>query len=186
MKDQDIVHLYWIRDERAIAETAVKYGTYCHSIAVKIVASHEDAEECVNDTYLQTWNSIPPHKPNLLSVYLGKIVRNLSFNKYKAMHAAKRGGYEIALILDELCEIVSDRESVEDQVIRQEMIRDINAFLHRLSEEKQYMFIRRYWYSDSIIEIAKQCGKTENAVSAELGRIRKKLRSDLTERGYDL
>ena len=186
MEDKEIVALYWKRDEKAISETAVKYGKYCKRIALNIVCNNEDAEECVNDTYLQTWNSIPPHKPSLLSTFLGKIVRNLSFNKYKSIHSAKRGGYEIALILDEICEIVSDKDSVEDHVIRQEMIRDINSFIQNLSEEKQYMFIRRYWYSDSIIDIAKQCEKTENNVSTVLGRIRNKLRNYLIERGYDL
>ena len=186
MEDKDIVQLYWNRDEKAISETSVKYGNFCKRIAMNIVCNHEDAEECVNDTYLQTWNSIPPHKPHLLSAFLGKIVRNLSFNKYKSIHSIKRGGYEVPLILDEICEIVSDRESVENHVIRQEMVRDINNFIQNLSEEKQYMFIRRYWYSDSIIYIANQCGRTENTTSVELGRIRKRLREYLIERGYDL
>lgn len=186
MEDKDIVGLYWDRDEKAITETSVKYGRYCKRIAMNIVCNNEDAEECVNDTYLHTWNCIPPHKPSLLSAFLGKIVRNLSFNRYKSIHSAKRGGYEVTLILDELCEIVSDNETVEDHAIRQEMIRDINSFIHDLSEEKQYMFIRRYWYSDRIIDIAKQCGRTENSVSVELCRIRNKLRDHLIERGHEL
>ncbi|MBR3666144.1 MAG: sigma-70 family RNA polymerase sigma factor [Ruminococcus sp.] len=186
MQDKEIVELYWNRDEKAIAETTVKYGKYCKSIAMNIVCENEDAEECVNDTYLQTWNSIPPHRPGLLSAFLGKIVRNLAFNKYKSIHSAKRGGYEVTLILDELCEIISDNESVEDHALRQEMIKDINSFIRTLPEEKQYMFIRRYWYSDSIMDIAKQCGRTENSISVELSRIRNKLRVYLIERGYDL
>ncbi len=186
MEDKDIVELYWNRDKKAIAETSEKYGKYCKRIAMNIVCNNEDAEECVNDAYLQTWNCIPPHKPNLLSTFLGKIVRNLSFNKYKSIHSAKRGGYEVTLILDELCEIVSDNDTVEDHVIRQEIIRDINSFIHDLAKEKQYMFIRRYWYSDSIIDIAKKCGRTKNSISVELGRIRIKLRNYLIERGHDL
>ncbi|MBP0974420.1 MAG: sigma-70 family RNA polymerase sigma factor [Oscillospiraceae bacterium] len=186
MEDHAIIQLYWDRNEQAITETSAKYGHYCTSIAMHILHDHEDAEECVNDTYLNTWNAIPPHRPTLLSTFLGKIVRNLSFNRYKAKHSRKRGGYEMALILDELSEIVSDRESVEDQVSRNELIGEINAFLSALSVEKRYLFIRRYWYADPVADIAKNCGKSQNAVSVELNRLRSKLRSHLTERGYDL
>ena len=186
MEDSEIVQLYWERNEKAIAETSAKYGRYCTNIAMNILNNREDAEECVNDTYLNTWNSIPPHKPIILSTFLGKIVRNLSLNKYKYIHRAKRGGNEFALILDELGEIVSDEETILDAVIRNELIDTINGFIKALSEEKQYMFFRRYWYSDSIKSIAAQCNRTENNISVELGRIRKKLREYLTERGYDL
>ena len=186
MEDKDIVALYWNRDERAIAETSCKYHSYCMHIAMNILSGYEDSEECVNDTYLNAWNSIPPHKPKFLSTFLGKIVRNVSFNKYKATHALKRGGYEISLILDELVEIVSDNESVEGIVIRNELSASINQFINVLSDEKRYIFIRRYWYSDSISAIAIQCDRTENSVSVELNRIRKMLRAYLIERGYDL
>ena len=186
MEDKDIVQMYWDRNEQAIAETSSKYGRYCANIAMNILGNREDAEECVNDTYLNTWNSIPPHKPAILSAFLGKIVRNLSLNKYKFIHTAKRGGNEITLILDELGDIVSDEEAVIDVVIRNELIKTINGFIATLSEEKQYMFFRRYWYSDSIKTISAECGRTENYISVELGRIRKKLRKYLTERGYDL
>lgn len=186
MEDKDIIQMYWDRNEQAIDETSVKYGHYCTSIAMNILNSHEDAEECVNDTYLNTWNTIPPHKPNILSTFLGKIARNLSFNKYKYNHSMKRGGYEISLILDELSEIVSDEETVEDNVIRNELIKTINNFLDTLPDEKRYIFIRRYWYSDSITTIANQYGRTENSISVELNRIRRKLCYYLAERGYDI
>lgn len=186
MEDQDIVRMYWERNERAITETSAKYGRYCTSIAMNILKNHEDAEECVNDTYLNAWNSIPPHKPSVLSAFLGKIVRNLSFNKYKHIHSEKRGGYEIPVILDELSDIVSNEETALDSAIRHEMMKAINDFIGTLSQEKRYIFIRRYWYSDCIKAIADQCGRTENAVSVELNRMRNKLRDDLTERGYDL
>ena len=186
MEDKDIVQMYWDRNEQAIAETSAKYGRYCTAIAMNILNNLENAEECVNDTYLNAWNSIPPHKPGMLSAFLGKIVRNLSLNKYKHIHTAKRGGNELPLILDELGDIVSDEEEVIDIVIRNELIKTINDFIAALSEEKQYMFFRRYWYSDSIKAIAAVCGRTENYISVELGRIRKKLREYLTERGYDL
>ncbi|MDE5569244.1 MAG: sigma-70 family RNA polymerase sigma factor [Ruminococcus sp.] len=186
MEDKDIVQLYWDRNERAIAETSVKYGRYCTSIAMNILNNHEDAEECVNETYLNTWNTIPPHKPSMLSTFLGKIVRNLSFNKYKHTHSIKRGGDEISLILDELSEVVSGKESVEDDIIRNELIKTVDDFINTLSENKRYIFIRRYWYSDNITAIANQCGRTENSIYVELSRIRKKLRDYLTERDYDI
>lgn len=135
----------------------------------------------LTDTYLKTWNSIPPHKPNILSTFLGKIVRNLSFNKYKANHTMKRGGNEISVILDEISEIVSNNESVEDEVITKELEKAINDFINTFSDLKRYIFIRRYWYSDKISVIAYQCGKSENYVHVELNRIRKQLRNYLIE-----
>ena len=186
MQDKDIVQMYFDRDEQAIAETAAKYGRFCTNIALNILGNPEDAEECVNDAYLKTWESIPPHRPNVLSAFLGRIVRNLSLNLFKQRHALKRGGNEITLILDELGDIVSDEEAVIDAAIKHELISTVNSFISTLSEEKQYMFFRRYWYSDSVKAIAAECGRTENYVSVELGRIRKKLRKYLTERGYDL
>lgn len=186
MEDKEIVQLYFDRNRQAIAETSEKYGRYCTAIAVNILNSREDAEECVNDTYLNAWNCIPPRRPKMLSTFLGKLVRNLSFNRFKAAHSDKRGGYELPLILDELGEIVSDEASVEDDADRDELIENINAFLKALPERKRYMFIRRYWYSDRISLIAKRCGCSENSVSVELSRIRKSLRENLTERGYDI
>ena len=186
MEDKDIVQLFWDRNEQAIAETSAKYGHHCAYIAMNILNNREDAEECVNDAYLNAWNSIPPHRPGVLSAFLGKIVRNLSLDKLRHIRALKRGGNEMTLILDELGEIVSGDEAVIDVVIRNELVRTINDFIATLSEEKQYMFFRRYWYSDSIKYIAAQCGRTENNISVELSRIRNKLREYLTERGYDI
>lgn len=186
MEDHEIVALYWARDEKALSETAQKYGNYCTHIAVNILGSAADAEECVNDTYLSAWNSIPPHRPKQLSTFLGKLVRNLSINRYKQEHAQKRGGNETALILDELSEIVSGSEDVEDSVAERELIGAVNSFLTGLPADKRFLFLRRYWYSDSVSAIAAQTGRTENAVSVELNRIRRKLRDYLRERGYAL
>ena len=186
MEDKDIVALYWERDERAIDETKTKYGHYCMSIAKNILSAREDAEECVNDGYLGTWNAIPPHRPKLLSVFVGKIVRNLAFNRYKMLHAVKRGGSETALILDELGDIVSDKADVEDEVTAKELISDINKFIASLPEESRYIFIRRYWYADSVKAIAERTGKSADAVSVMLGRIRNRLKDHLKERGCDL
>ena len=186
MDDKQIVDLYWERSEKAISETAGKFGRYCHTIANNILRSEEDSEECVNDTYINTWETIPPHKPVILSAFLGKIVRNLSFNKFKHEHRQKRGGFETAIILDELCEIVSDTENVEDDIIGNELSEAVNRFISKLPSEKQYIFVRRYWYSDSLKDIAGKCSRTENSVSVELNRIRGKLKTYLNERGYDI
>lgn len=186
MNDSEIIQLYWDRNEAALTETAAKYGNYCTAIAQNILHNAEDAEECVNDTYLNAWNAIPPHKPQMLSTFLGKLVRNLSFNRFKRLHSEKRGGFEQAVILDELGEIISNHESVEDSIFRNELLNQINAFLAALPAEKRYLFIRRYWYSDSVTEIANKCSRSENAVSVDLNRLRKKLRSYLEERGYTL
>lgn len=186
MEDVKIIQLYWDRDESAISETAMKYGSYCTSIAKNILGNHDDALECVNDTYLNAWNSMPPHRPNLLRTFLGKITRNLSFNKYKHSHADKRGCGETPAVLDELSECVSGKENVEQEIEYQELVKIIDEFLDSLSLEKRKMFVCRYWYNDSISEIAKQFRMKENAVSMTLRRIRSKLRQYLVARGYDV
>ena len=122
MEDTEIVNMYWARNSNAIQETETKYGSYCRSIARNILGNNEDVEECVNDTYLNAWNSIPPHRPKMLSTFLGKITRNISFDRYRYNHTEKRGGGEIKLILDELAECVSGNESVENEVEKNELI----------------------------------------------------------------
>lgn len=186
MEDQKIVGLYWERDERAIHVTAEKYGKYCFSIAKNILGSSEDAEECVNDTYLNAWETIPPHRPALLSTFLGKITRNLSLNRYKHNTAHKRGGGQAAAVLDELADCVSDGEDVEQTVERQELVKAINSFLAVLPQEKRSIFICRYWYFDSVADIARRFGIRENNVSVMLNRLRAKLCRHLNERGFYL
>lgn len=186
MDDEIIVKLYWDRNQEAIPETEKKYGKYCTYIAQSILGNMEDVEECVNDTYLCAWNSIPPHKPNTLSTYLGKIVRNLSFNRYKHNKADKRGGGELPLVLDELAEYVSGKDDVEQEVDRKELIGAINGFLDSLSEEKRGIFICRYWYTESISGIASRYGLKEGSISVILNRLRKKLHDYLVERGFEL
>ena len=186
MEDTKIIQLYWDRDETAISETANKYGNYCTSISRNILENEEDVKECVNDTYLHAWNSMPPHRPNILSIFLGKIARNLSFNKYKHLHTKKRGGSEISAVLDELEECVSGKIDVEQEIEYQELVKIIDDFLHSLSTQKRSIFICRYWYNDSIIDIAKQFHMKENAVSMTLRRTRIKLQQYLTERGYHI
>ena len=186
MEDREIVNLYWERNSNAINETASKYGSYCKLIAQNILGNNEDAEECVNDTYLNTWNSIPPHRPNILSTYLGKITRNLSFDRFRYKQADKRGGSHIELVLEELGECVSSADSVEQEIEKKELVKAINSFLDTLSQEKCNIFLCRYWYALPVSEIAKGFGMTENNVSVTLTRIRIKLKNYLKERGYDL
>ena len=186
MNDQDIIRLYFNRDQRALAATAKKYGKYCASIAKNILGNQEDAEECVNDTYMSAWNSIPPCKPTILSAFLGTITRNLAFNKYKYNHVKKRGKGEIAVVLDELAECVSGLDDVEQEIDRQELVKEINAFLGTLTQKQRTIFVCRYWYSDTISSIARRCQMTESNVSTTLNRLRSKLKEYLLERGYEL
>lgn len=186
MDDAKIVQLYWDRDEQAIPATADKYGNYCTSIAKNILGNQQDAEEYVNDTYMSAWNAMPPHRPNILSVFLGKLTRNLSLNRYKHNHAAKRGGGQVPVILDEIMEFVSGTDSVEQEIDRRELKKTIDAFLGSLPSDKRSIFVCRYWYFDSISDIALRFGMTENHVSVTLSRLRLELRNYLFERGFDL
>ena len=175
MDDAKIVQLYWDRNEQAIPATADKYGNYCNSIAKNILGNKEDAEECVNDTYLNAWNSMPPHRPSILSTFLGKITRNLSIKCYKRNTADKRGGGQATVVLDEIAEFVSDTDSVEREIDRKELVKVIDDFLDRLPTDKKVIFVCRYWYFDSISDIAVRFGMTENNVSVTLNRLRLKL-----------
>lgn len=186
MEDAKIVQLYWSRDEQAISATADKYGNYCTFIAGNILGNNEDAEECVNDTYLHAWNSMPPHKPNILSAFLGKITRNLSINRYKHNTADKRGGGELPMVLDEISELVSDMDDVENEIEYKELIDAIDTFLGTLSVKMRGIFVRRYWYFDNISYIASRFGMTENNISVTLNHIRLKLHNYLLERGFEL
>ena len=182
MQDHEIIALYFERDERAIAETAGKYGTYCHSIAVNILADQMDAEECVNDTWLRTWNAIPPHRPDILRVFIGKITRNLALDKYKARTAEKRFGGEFALSLDELDECVGTDESAEESIVGE----TISRFLQGQPELSRKMFVCRYFYCDSIRDIADRFQVTEGKVKTTLFRVRGKLREYLETEGISV
>lgn len=186
MEDAQIVRLYWDRDERAIPATAEKYGGYCTSIAQNILGSPEDADECVNDAYWNAWNAMPPNRPSVLSAFLGKIVRNVSFNRYKHNTADKRGGGELPMVLEELSELVSGRDDVEQALDRKELVKAIDAFLDGLSPKKRSIFVSRYWHTDSVSEIAERHGMTAGAVSMTLNRLRLRLHDYLSERGFAL
>ena len=186
MDDESIVRLYWDRNEAAITESSGKYGTYCTAIAHNILRSMADAEECVNDTWLRAWNAMPPHRPVLLSVFLGKITRNLSFDRYRRLHREKRGGDQIDAVLDELAECVSGGDDTERRWEEKELTEEINRFLSSLPESRRYMFILRYWYADSVADIARRMNVSENNVSVTLSRIRGRLKQRLIERGFDV
>lgn len=186
MDDTGIIQLYWDRNDQAIKVTSDKYGHYCKAIARNILNNEEDAEECVNDTYLNAWNSMPPHWPEQLATFLGKITRNLSFNKYKHNHTEKRGGDEITLVLDELVDCISDIDDVEQVIDRQELIKTINSFVKSLPVSKRNIFVRRYWYVDSVAEIAHDNGMLQGTVSKTLERTRKQLKVYLIERGFEI
>lgn len=186
MKDQQIIELYWKRDESAIRETGDKYGSYCHGIANRILHNYQDSEECVNDTWLKAWNAIPPQRPDVLRQFLGKITRNLSFDRYKAKQAAKRGGGELNVVLDELEECVAGSSDVETEISAKELQRCLNAFIGSLSYRDSDVFLRRYYFVESTAEIAKKYGMKESNVLTILSRTRRKLKSYLIKEGYVL
>jgi len=184
MDDKRIVELYWSRSETAITETATKYGSYLNSISYNILVNLEDAQECVNDTYHDAWNSMPPHCPSILSTFLGKITRRISIDHWRKLHAEKRGGGELPLALDELEECVSGSGCVEDEIERQELIKLFNDFLNTLPATERRVFLCRYWYMDSVNSIAQQFGFSQSKVASMLHRTRAKLRSVLEKEGY--
>ncbi len=179
MEDKDIIDLYWSRSEDAIPETEKKYGRYCKYIAGNILKNPEDTEECLNDTWLSAWHAMPEARPSFLKAFLGKISRNLALNKYEEIHAKKRGGGEIPMLLDELQETLPGKSDVEGIVDQQALIHVLNQFLSGLKVEERKIFVRRYWYCASIKEIAGQYALSESKVKMTLKRSRDKLRAEL-------
>lgn len=183
MDDSDIVDLYWNRHEKAIEETASKYGKYCYYIAYNILFDAEDADESVNDTYMSAWNSIPPHRPVVLSAFLGKITRRISLKKRRYKNAEKRNNGEVALALDELSECIPSDKTVDSELDEAELAKSINAFLADLPITERRVFICRYFYLDSIQKICGQFGFGQSKVKSMLYRTRKKLLSYLKKEG---
>ncbi len=184
MEDNTIIDLYWDRSEEAISVTAAKYGGYCYSIAYNILYDREDSEESVNDTWLAAWNTMPPKRPQILAAFLGKITRYISLDRWRNLHATKRGGGEVPLVLDELEDCVSGDKSTEDAYIEKEVINSINIFLERLPEMERKIFMCRYWYMDPVQDIAKRFGYTESKVTSMLHRSRKKLKQYLEKEDW--
>ena len=186
MDDKGIIQLFFDRNEKAIEEASAKYGSYCRTVAENILASCEDAEECVNDALLKAWNAIPPAKPAVLRTFLGRITRNTALDIYKKKNAEKRGSGQFAAVLDELAECVSGGSEPEKEIDKAELSAAINSFLATLPEDKCALFVRRYWFAESVSELAKKSGMSENNVSVSLSRIRGKLHDYLIERGFEL
>lgn len=179
MDDRQIIALFYERSEQAIAELSKKYGGLCFKIAINILNNPQDAEECVNDAYLGVWNSIPPQNPDPLRAYLCRIVRNLALKKLRANTALKRGG-QLEVSLSELENCIPDK-SFDELLSAKELTEQLNAFLSILHRDDRVMFIKRYWLSESLTEIAATFGITEHNASVRLGRIRKKLCQYLKE-----
>ena len=183
MDDTQIVELYWARKESAIEETAAKYGSYCRSIAGNILQNQDDAEECVNDTWLGAWNSMPPHRPSVLSTFLGKLTRRISIDKWRRTTAKKRGDGQLPLVLAELEDCVSDGKSIEEETERKLLAEIIATFVKSLPETEQKIFLCRYWYMDSVSSIATRFRFSESKVKSMLFRTREKLRTCLEKEG---
>lgn len=183
MPDAEIVALYWQRAEEAIRESDRKYGGYCHSIAYNILSDREDAKESVNDTWLDAWNAMPPHRPGILATFFGKLTRRIAIDRYRKKHAGKRGGGEFDLVLDELAECADDAD-VESAVEQRESARIIREYLAALPAMERRVFLRRYWYMDRVADIAGAFDFTEAKVASMLHRTRAKLRAKLESEGY--
>lgn len=185
MEDEKIIGLYWNRKDEAILETSTKYGKLCFFIANNILASHEDSEECVNDTYLGVWNAIPDQRPSRFSVFVSRITRNLALKKYEYLHAAKRNP-DAVCSFEELDECVSGKESVENELENRLIEQTVDAFLWQQEEEKRNIFIRRYWYFESIENICKRTGYSQSKIKSLLFNMRKKLRDYLESEGIEV
>ena len=183
MDDAKIVELYWSRSEQAISETESKYGKYCRTISYNILADSSDAEECVNDTWLKAWESMPSNRPSRLAPYLGRLTRWLSLNRLRDQECLKRGGGELPLVLDELAETLDSGVNTEKELEIRELNQGIRRLLGKLEKAERDVFLSRYWYLASISEIAEKSGFTESKVKTMLHRTRKKLLKQLQEEG---
>ncbi|MEG1019297.1 MAG: sigma-70 family RNA polymerase sigma factor [Oscillospiraceae bacterium] len=186
MDDTKIVDLFWQRDESAIKETDIKYSRYLTAIFYNILKSDEDAEECVNDTYMGAWNSIPPQKPHVFRAFLGAITRNPSLDCYKKKHSQKRVAGEFSLLLSELEDCIPSDISVEKELDDKEIAKQIGTFLKQQSTMKQQFFVRRYWYCDGIKDISKKYGYSESKIKSSLLETRKKLKKHLEMEGITI
>lgn len=182
MEDTEIIELYFNRDERAIKETGRKYGGFCHNLAYHILSVYEDAEECVNDTYLKAWNTIPPQKPPHLQAWLGRVVRNVSLDRWRKNHRKKRySGME--QLLSELEECIPSSMNVEKRVEDKELTRLLNGWLSKLSTKDCMLFMRRYWLGESVKELAVSCGMNPTELANRMYVLRQKLKKYLEQEG---
>ncbi|MDE7231226.1 MAG: sigma-70 family RNA polymerase sigma factor [Oscillospiraceae bacterium] len=186
MDDNAIIRLFNERNEAALSELSKKHGTFLTGIAERILLNREDSQMCVNDAYLRAWESIPPAQPNILRAFVGKIVKCIAVSMLRKGDTEKRGGGEFTLVLDELEGCISDKSCIETEFENKQLIGEINKFLLKCSEFHQRVFILRYWYCESVSEIAAELGAAENRVSVSLYRTRQKLKEHLAKEGYIL
>ena len=186
MEDSAIIDLYWARQESALSETDKKYGGYCRSIAQNILHNEQDSEECVSDTYLHAWNAMPPQRPGVLSAFLGRITRNLSLDRCRIARAEKRGGGSLPLALDELEGCIPSELRTEDHLEEAELVSVIDRFLRGQPQRECVIFLRRYWYLDTISQIAARYELPENTVKSILHRTRERLRKELKKEGVSV
>ena len=186
MDDRGIIALYNARNEQAISVTAQKYGDYCFSVAYNILANAQDAEECVNDTWLRAWNSIPPQNPSSLRLFLAKITRRLALDRFKEQRRQKRGGGEAALALEELADLLPASDRVESGIEEEEFMKTVNRFLRTLPARDCNIFVGRYFHLAPLREIAAQYGLQEGNVQKILFRTKKKMKQYLEQEGYHL
>ena len=183
MNDEQIIQLFFTRNEDAISQTACRYGGQLTRLSENILRNKEDAQECVSDTWLSAWNSIPPQRPRVFSAFLARITRNLAIDRWRESRTAKRGGGEVKCALDELSGCIPGGESPEGEVLRRELLSSVSAFLGKLPEPERSVFLCRYWYFDSAEDIAANFGFSSGKVRSMLHRTRKKLQNHLKEEG---
>ena len=183
MDDSRIIDLYWARSQQAIAESERKYGAYCRTVARNILGRAEDAEECVNDTWLRAWDTMPPQRPTLLQAFFGKLTRNLSLDRWRRDRAQKRGGSQVELALEELEDCLAARDRVEETIDAKATAGLISEFVRGLSKTDRVLFVRRYWYLDDIQTLARRMGMGQSQIKSRLHRIRQRLKAELEKEG---
>ena len=184
LSDNEIVDLYWSRDEQAIEETHIKYGRYLYTVAYNIVNDNLDSEECLNDTYLGAWNSMPPQRPNVLKAFLTVIIRRISINRYHQKSTMKKIPSELTVSLDELDGIITDEADAYKAIDMEKLAGLINNFVKSLSSRRRFIFISRYYFAEPIDKIAKEIGKSKSTVNKELFSIRSELQTLLEREGF--
>ena len=186
LSDEQIIDLYFAREERAIAETNRKYCQYLYTVAYNILANAQDVEECLQDTYLRVWNTVPPERPKIFHAFLAKITRNLSLNRYRAAKRQKRVPSEADISLDEIGECVSNDKSLAQEIESATIAQVLNRYLDNVSERRMYIFVARYFYSLTIPQIAKRLSCSTALVNKELALIRCELREALEKEGIEI
>lgn len=186
LEDNEIIDLYWVRNEKAISETDKKYGRYLYTIAYNIVHNRLDCEECLNDTYLGTWNAIPPTRPNAFQLFLSKIMRNIAVDRFREKSASKRIPSELITSLDEIEEVIEYDDGLSEKDAILAVMDALNAYLRSVDSQKQLLFVCRYYYADSIKDISQMMGISERTVFRTLATIREELKAHLNREGMSI